>query len=254
MSYPRELGELIAAAVGLGGRERAVDVGCGPGSLTLLLARFVDQIVGIDADAQMIEQAISVAQREKVANVSWRRMRGEDLPADLGPVDLVTFAQSFHWMERLQVAQIVREMLLPRGHCVHVHATTHRGDLSVDPLPRPRPPYEEIDDLVNSYLGGERRAGRSSLPHGTPQGEDEVFRQAGFDGPSRFELRQGEVIERSIEEIVAATLSLSSSTPHLFGTGLLDFEAELRALLESASDHGRFCERRRDIAFDLWRR
>jgi len=72
-------------------------------------------------------------------------MRAEDLLADLGCVDLVTFAQSFHWMERLKVARVVPGMLLPGGSCVHVHATTHRGDSSVDPLPRPRPPYEKID-------------------------------------------------------------------------------------------------------------
>jgi SAM-dependent methyltransferase len=251
--YPRELGERIAAAVRLRGRERAIDVGCGPGSLTLLLAGFVEHIVGIDADAEMVNQAISAARREGVANVSWRRMRGEDLPADLGSADLVTFAQSFHWMDRLQVAGIVRDMLVPGGSCVHVHATTHRGDASVDPLPRPRPPYEEIEALVRSYLGGERRAGRTSLPHGTPQREADVFRQAGFDGPTHFEVPRGEVIERSIEEVMAATFSLSSSTPHLFGAYLPEFEAKLRALLRAASDDGQFCERVRDIAFDVWR-
>jgi SAM-dependent methyltransferase len=253
LPYPRELGERIAAEAGLSGEERALDVGCGPGSLTLLLAPYVEHVVGIDPDIGMIEQAAAAARRAGVGNVSWRLLRGEDLPADLGSMELVTFAQSFHWMERLRVAAIVREMLSPTGSCVHVHATTHRGDSSVDALPRPRPPYEQINELVRSYLGPARRAGRSSLPHGTPGDEDDVFREAGFVGPSRFEVPRGQVIERSIDEVVAATFSLSSSTPHLFGARRAEFEAELRALLTTASDEGRFCERIRDVAFDIWR-
>jgi len=58
---------------------------------------------------------------------------------------------------------------------------------------------------------------------------------------------------RSVDEIVDATFSLSSSTPHLFGARRTDFEAELRALLEAEADDGLFCERVRDIAFDVWR-
>lgn len=253
LPYPSELGDRIATAALLGDQARALDVGCGPGSLTLLLARRVDQIVGIDADQQMIMQADLAAQQAGIDNVTWRRMRGEDLPADLGCFDLVTFAQSFHWMEREKVAAVVREMLRAGGSCVHVHATTHRGDSSVDALSRPRPPYEAIDALVRSYLVPVRRAGRGSLPKGTPGDEADVYRQAGFDGPVHFEIERGEVVDRSVDEIVAAMFSLSSSTPHLFGPRRGQFEAELRALLEAASDGGSFCERVRDVAFDIWR-
>ena len=126
LPYPERLGEQIASQAGLRGRERAIDVGCGPGSLTLLLAPYVAYIVGIDADPEMIDHASAAARHHGIRNVSWRHMRAEDLPADLGTVDLVTFAQSFHWMDRLQVATIVRGMLTPNGCCIHVHATTPR--------------------------------------------------------------------------------------------------------------------------------
>ena len=67
-----------------------------PGSLTLMLGRHVEQIVGIDADPEMIKEAIAAVQRGGMVNVSWGQMRGEDLPADLGRVDLVTFVRSFY--------------------------------------------------------------------------------------------------------------------------------------------------------------
>jgi 2-polyprenyl-3-methyl-5-hydroxy-6-metoxy-1,4-benzoquinol methylase len=148
MPYPAALAARIADEVGLTGTELAIDVGCGPGSLTILLARYVAHIIGIDADREMIDHAVSAAARGQVTNASWRRMLAEDLPADLGSVDLVTFAQSFHWMDRPLVADRVRAMLTDGGSCVHVHATTHRGDSSSDRLQHPRPPYDEIDQLV----------------------------------------------------------------------------------------------------------
>jgi hypothetical protein len=52
---------------------------------------------------------------------------------------------------------------------------------------------------------------------------------------------------------VAATLSLSSSTPHLFGADAARFEADLRALLRDAAPDGRFSERIGSMALDVWR-
>ena len=189
LTYPRQLAAQIVSAVGLGIDSRALDVGCGPGSLTLLLAPLVGQIVGIDADGGMIAQARLAADQAGIDNVAWRRLRGEQLPADLGDFDLATFAQSLHWMKRIEVLGLVRTMLVASGACVHVHATTNRGDESIDPLPRPRPPYEEIDALVRSYLGPVRRAGRSVRPSFAGGDEAEVYRAAGFDGPEHFTSR-----------------------------------------------------------------
>jgi hypothetical protein len=41
-------------------------------------------------------------------------------------------------------------MLTVSGACAYIRATTHRGDESVDQLADPRPPYEEIAELVAS--------------------------------------------------------------------------------------------------------
>ena len=56
-----------------------------------------------------------------------RSVQGEDLPADLPRPRVVTFAQSFHWMDRPRVATTVRGMLVPNGVLVHVGAVTHQG-------------------------------------------------------------------------------------------------------------------------------
>ena len=58
---------------------------------------------------------------------------------------------------------------------------------------------------------------------------------------------------RSEDDVVAATFSVSSAAPHLFGARAADFERDLRRLLRRTSPTGRFAERTRDIALDIWR-
>jgi SAM-dependent methyltransferase len=251
--YPAAVADALVGALKLDGSGRLLDVGCGPGSLTLLLAPYFAEAVGVDADADMLTEAAWLAERQKIRNVSWRHLRGEDLPADLPAVEVVSFAQSFHWMDRPLVAAAARSMLVRDGAVVHVHATTHEGvDADVD-LPHPRPPREAITRLVERYLGPVRRAGRGLLPSGTAGGdEDTVYRGAGFSGPQRLEVA-GRTVNRTTEEVAASIYSLSSSTPHLFGDRLHEFDAELRELLTAASDDGWFSERMRSISLDIWR-
>ncbi|TCO62961.1 class I SAM-dependent methyltransferase [Actinocrispum wychmicini] len=252
LAYPESLAEALAVELGLDGTGRLLDVGCGPGSLTLPLAGLVEQAVGLDADQGMIDEAGRLAAAAGIANTRWLRMRAEDLPAGLGTFRLVTFAQSFHWMDRSQVAAAVRGMLDANGACAHVHATTHQGIEGDTALPHPRPPHAAIAELVREYLGPVRRAGRSVLPRGTVSGESEIYRAAGFTGPRRIEI-PGQVVTRLTDEIVAATFSLSSSTPHLFGDRRTEFEADLRRILLDTSPSGLFSEQMREIAVDIWR-
>jgi SAM-dependent methyltransferase len=252
MPYPPVLADAIGTELGLDGRGRLLDVGCGPGSLTLLLAPRFAAAVGVDADRDMLVEASRRAREIDVTNVRWRQLRAEELPADLGTFRAVTFAQSFHWMDRLVVARRVRGMFDPGGVWVHIHATTHQGVPGADPLPHPRPPWDRVDDLVARYLGPVRRAGRGVLPTGTRSGEEEIMRQAGYSGPTRIEVGGGQVVDRDVDDIVAAVFSLSGSAPHLFAADLPAFEADLRRLLTQASDRGRFAERTREIAVVIW--
>ncbi|MCA1701156.1 MAG: class I SAM-dependent methyltransferase, partial [Actinobacteria bacterium] len=219
VAYPAEVADALVAALGLDGAGRLLDVGCGPGSLTLLLAPHFAEAIGVDADAQMLTEAARLAEAKQVRNVSWRHLRAEDLPADLPAARVVTFAQSFHWMDRLAVATAVRGMLVSQGAVVHVHATTHQGIDTDAALARPRPPHEAITRLVQRYLGAHRRAGQGVLPAGTPADEYAVYRVAGFTGPQRLEI-PGRVVQRTAEEVVASVYSLSRSAPHLFGDRL----------------------------------
>lgn len=258
MAYPQELIDALVAELGLDGSGRFLDVGCGPGSLTLLLAGWFQQATGLDADAEMLAEAARQARAAGTTNVEWVHLRAEDIPADLGPFRAVTLAQSFHWMDRPRVARLLRGVLDPDGVAIHVHAATHEGVESEVPLRYPRPPRRGIAQLIEQFLGSRRRAGQGTLPEtsttetDTGRLEAAIYRAAGFTNPTRIEI-PGRVITRSVEDIVASVFSLSSAAPHLFGDQVHDFEAALRELLTQASADARFDEQMCDTAVDIWR-
>jgi SAM-dependent methyltransferase len=252
--YPAELATAFQEELSLDGSGRLLDVGCGTGEIALLLAPLYAEVVGLDADEDMVAEARAEARRLGHRNTTWVNARAEELPLDLGSFRTATFAQSFHWMDRRRVAATVFEMLEPNGAWAHVDTKTHRGAESDEELSHPQPPRREIEELVERYLGPVKRAGQGTLPGGTPSGESEIMVAVGFAGPRRRVLDDGRVLERSEDEIVASIFSVTSSAPHLLGSRLAEFEQDVREVLRRVSPGGRFCEVSQPLQLIIWTR
>lgn len=253
LPYAPYLAEVLVEALRLDGRGRLLDVGCGPGTLALGLAHLFREVVGVDADDEMIAEAKRRAAEAGVADTSrWIHTRAEDLPADLGTFTVATFGNSFHWMDRDAVAAAVRSVLEPGGVLVHI-SDLKTETRSVAGLPHPAVPYPAITDLVRRYLGPVQRAGQGVILHGTPSGEAAVLTRAGFTAPARYVVPGQQPLVRAIEDVVAWTFSMSSSAPHLFGEHRDAFEADLSRLLRDASPAGLFSERLPSTEVFVWR-
>ncbi len=256
LPYAPGLADAFRAALDLDGSGRLIDVGCGPGIITLTLAPLFATVIGVDPDAGMVAEGARRADAAGIANITWLQALAEDLPARLGdvpPVHVATFAQSFHWMDRPRVATMMRGMLVPGGAFVQVSDVKEPIDLSGRSLPYPAPPYPAVEELIRSYLGPVRRAGQGFLHHGTPGDEQAVLHDAGYDPPQRVRVPAGPPLVRTVDDIVAWTWSLSGSAPHLFAERGPAFEADLRRMLEDAADAGRFSEQPPDTDVIIWR-
>jgi SAM-dependent methyltransferase len=251
MPYAPGFAEVLAEALALDGRGVLLDVGCGPGTVILQLASYFEEAVGMDPDEDMLAEARRRAGELGVGNVRWIQAMAEDLPLGLGPIRVAMFAQSFHWTDRDKVASAVFDMLIPGGKFVHM--SDRKGPL-VNPLqlPHPAPPVADIEELAAQYLGNERRAGQGVLRKGTPNQEDVVLARAGFTNKERLIVPGNVVIDRSPDDIVAWTFSVSKTAPHLFGSRVEDFERDLRTLLHRTSPEDVFSEQVRDTEIWIW--
>ena len=253
LPYAPGLADALAGGLGLDGHGRLLDVGCGPGTVTLRLADRFGAVVGLDPDREMLARAARAAAERGIENASWVRERAEALPAGLGSFRAVTFAASFHWMDRPLVATAVATMLDAGGAVVQVDAPGYRsGELPDERLPFPPPPDDALDGVRRQYLGGDRRAGRG-IRNTSPDGEDRVFQQAGFLPAETVTVPDGRIVERTADDHVAMVFSLSSTAPHLFGDRQADFERDVREVLARASPSGRFSVRLPDNVLRIWR-
>lgn len=252
LPYAPGLADRLAAILDLDGRGRLLDVGCGPGILTLPFAHLFVEAVGVDPDPGMLAEAARQAGSQGIANIHWAQTRAEALSPALGLFRLITFGQSFHWLDREQVAVTVPRLLERDGAVAHI-SDWKEPFAQPDDLPFPIPPYDEMRELIRQYLGTVPRAGQGFLRYGSASGEAAVFHAAGFTRHERFRVPAGGPLHRSTHDLVAWVFSLSGSAPHLFGERRAAFEADLRRLLHQKSPSGRFSEQPPDTDLQLFR-
>jgi SAM-dependent methyltransferase len=237
--YSAELVATLKREVGLDSRDRLLDVGCGPGILTVELAPHVDEAIGLDPDPGMLAEAAKRADQHNVTNIAWVQALAEDIPTlQLGALSVVTFGQSFHRTDRERVAEAVYDLLEPGGAIVLIAPEVAGRPKPAGPGPPPIPD-DDIKQLVDSYLGPRRRSGQGFVPPPTDRFEDALARTRFGDPRSIFAPGRPDVVQ-DIDAVVARYYSSSWAAPHLFGDKRTQFEADLRALLRTHSPAGLF--------------
>ncbi len=104
-SYPPELAAALADLVSA--RGLALDVGCGSGQLSRLLAAHFDAVLATDSSAEQIAKA------EPHPRIACRCEPAEALNAAAGSVDLVSVAQAAHWFDLSAFYKGVRKVAAP---------------------------------------------------------------------------------------------------------------------------------------------
>jgi SAM-dependent methyltransferase len=251
--YSDQLERVLSDTLGLDGTGRLLDVGCGPGVLALRLAPLFREVVAVDPDIDMLEEAKRRVTVMSGRNFTWVQGLAEELPALApGPYRLVTFGQSFHRTDELAVSEAVFDMLEPGGTlALIVHTVDGRTS---PPAPTEPPiPHEEIEAIITRFLGPRRRSGQGFAAVRTHRFED-ILAQTRFSQPTTVFARGKTDLLRDVESVLSGYLSMTFAAPHLFGDRLADFEGEVRALLRSRSISGWFWDWPGDTEIVLARR
>jgi ubiquinone/menaquinone biosynthesis C-methylase UbiE len=252
-AYSAQLEAVLTEELGLDGRGRLLDGGCGPGILTVRLAHLFAEAVGLDPDPDMLAEGRRAATALGITSIRWVQALAEDLPgAAPGPYRLVTFGQSFHWTDEARVAEAVYDLLEPGGTlALIVHTVTGRA---VPPSPGPPPiPHEEIKALVEKYLGSARRVGQGIAPVRNHRFEDVLVRTR-FGAPRAIFAPGTPDVLRDSESVLSGYFSMATSAPHLFGDRVEEFAYDVRELLKSRSPEGIFWDWPGDTEMILARR
>jgi len=148
-TYPPQLAEALAGVAPA--TRLAVDVGCGSGQLSVLLAKHFDQVEAYDpSESQLADTAAHPKVRYAVAPA-------ETLPTEDGAADLITAAQAAHWFDRPRFYAEVKRIAAPGAVVALITYNNPVGDDAalapfralydaLDPWWRP-----ERDDVENGY-------------------------------------------------------------------------------------------------------
>jgi ArsR family transcriptional regulator len=79
---------------------RVLDLGCGDGELTLEIARFAAEVVGVDRNPALLARATALAERRGVRNAKFVKGDVHSLEFPDAAFDLVVVAQALHSVER----------------------------------------------------------------------------------------------------------------------------------------------------------
>jgi SAM-dependent methyltransferase len=236
--YSAALLDTLTAELGLDGAGVLLDVGCGPGVLTVQLAPAFDTLIGVDPDPGMLAEAARHATANGVEGVRWINDRAERLSNLRLPAPrLVTFGQSFHWTDRKSVAEAVYDMLEPGGSIALI---SHVAEDRPSPPPLAAPiPHEAIREIVRRYLGSDTRAGHGRRPTSRERFADSMGGTR-FGTPRTVYAPGRPDLVRDTDDVIHYYLSMSFAAPHLFGPHLDAFADDVRELLLTTAPDGRF--------------
>ncbi len=90
----------------------ALDVGCGTGLSTIALKEIAQNVIAVDASAEMI----ALAPREN--GIKYFVAPAENLPFEENEFDIITLSQVFHWLDKDKFLAEANRVLRPNGWLV----------------------------------------------------------------------------------------------------------------------------------------
>lgn len=91
--------------------DSVADIGCGPGRLSVPIARKVKQVTAVDASPKMLEKCIENANREKISNITPKLLnwRSDDAWEKVGKHDVAIAARSVGLSDLGKINKIARK-------------------------------------------------------------------------------------------------------------------------------------------------
>jgi SAM-dependent methyltransferase len=229
-AYSPALIRRVAQRAGLDGTQRLLDLGCGPGQLSLAFASWVASAMAIDPEPAMLEVAAQLG-AGIAPNIEYRQGSSYDLSPELGTFDLAVIGRAFHWMDRVDTLSRFDAILSRRG-AIALFNTTHLDD----PL---RPWAGQYRDLIDRYANSD--ASREMRLSAEWESHTDVLARSAFAAIERISVIEYRRV--SAEQLKARPLSMSSLARERLGERLDTLLGEIDILVTTHASDGWLVER-----------
>lgn len=231
--YPATFFKTAAERIGLRGKERLLDIACGPGLLGIGFAPYVGECTGLDPEGAMIAAAKSGAEQ---AGVSLRLIHGriEDFATE-HKFDILTIGRAIHWMERSRALEVLGRITANSGHILICGASSTKNAAPMAGVGGDAMDRSAADVWVKLY-DAVRRAWALEPNKRTHLAAKEWFEGSPFRELDRIEVSEERQV--TIAELIGRALSKSSTSPAVLGERRAAFEAEIAAVLEPFAQDG----------------
>lgn len=225
-----EFATLLAAKLGWQPTDRVIDLGAGPGQLTLLVAPLVSEVVAIEPEPDMLAEGERRAAALGIDNVRFIEGSSDDLPtlrSSLGRFRTALMGQSFHWM--LQKDWVISDL------SAMIDETS--GSIAfVRPLrvttPEPLEHAQKIvQEILQRYL---TYTPAGPHPNGRHDPFEDILARSAFPHVELFEYDYQQQIHPTLESLVGVEYTISHVLARL-GDRRAAFEQEVRAALGDLS-------------------
>jgi SAM-dependent methyltransferase len=106
---------------------KVADLGCGEGYLTIEAARWASRVIAVDRSEVVLRRARGLAERRRVANVTWKRGELEHLPIADDHVDVAMLSQALHHaQEPARAAAEAVRITVPGGRVLVLDLRSHQ--------------------------------------------------------------------------------------------------------------------------------
>ena len=113
---PPVLLDLLTQVIDLPHPDLVVDLGSGTGLSTAIWGKRAERVIGIEPNADMRKEAVhNVEGHSSAAHIEYREGFAHQTGLPDGCADIVTAAQSFHWMEPTATLAEIARILRPGG-------------------------------------------------------------------------------------------------------------------------------------------
>ncbi|WP_054711059.1 methyltransferase domain-containing protein [Bacillus sp. JCM 19041] len=230
--YPASVIRFLIHSFAENGKGVMLDLGCGTGQLACRFADWFDQIIGIDPELEMLQEAQNHSSELRLTNTEWIHGTLDTYlkTNNQGSLKLVTIAKAFHWMDR----ETTLEQLYP-------HIVAGGGIAIIDQYGQLTEPWQQtVQDVMEQWYGKERRAGNTTYTHPTTRHEEVIQ-------SSPFSFDQVELPFYSYiwtpETIIGHLYSTSYGAKRFLGNRAQEFEQHLTTKLLKLNQEGQFTER-----------